>query len=214
MMRREVPGVLAARYRSPQCRGGRAISAAGTGMCRVARQVGVAGASSVTSDAAACGADAVRQQAFRERCGARRVARPVAVAGASSVTRDAATCGADAVRRQAFRERCGARRVVLQEAVAGGASSVTRDAATCGVDAVRREVVVVASWVTSEAASCGVDAVRRGVQAAVAGASSCGAGAVRRRALGDSVAGVTLVTRWGTGLVWALGPVPGAELTR
>ena len=137
MMRREVPGVLSARYRSPQCRGGRAISAAGTGMCRVAR--------------------------------------PVAVAGASSVT---------------------------------------RDAATCGVDAVRREVVVVASWVTSEAASCGVDAVRRGVQEAVAGASSCGAGAVRRRALGDSVAGVTLVTRWGTGLVWALGPVPGAELTR
>ena len=175
MMRREVPGVLAARYRSPQCRGGRAISAAGTGMCRVARQVGVAGASSVRSDAAACGADAVRRQAFRERCGARRVARPVAVAGASSVT---------------------------------------RDAATCGVDAVRREVVVVASWVTSEAASCGVDAVRRGVQAAVAGASSCGAGAVRRRALGDSVAGVTLVTRWGTGLVWASGPVPGAELTR
>ena len=152
MMRREVPGVLSARYRSPQCRGGRAISAAGTGMCRVARQDGVAGASSVTSDAAACGADAVRRQAFRERCGARWVARPVAVAGASSVTRDAATCG--------------------------------------------------------------VDAVRRGVQEAVAGASSCGAGAVRRRALGDSVAGVTLVTRWGTGLVWALGPVPGAELTR
>ena len=192
MMRREVPGVLSARYRSPQCRGGRAISAAGTGMCRVARQDGVAGASSVTSDAAACGADAVRRQAFRERCGARRVVLQEAVAGgASSVTSDAAACGADAVRRQAFRERCGARRVVLQEAVAGGASSVTRDAATCGVDA-----------------------VRRGVQEAVAGASSCGAGAVRRRALGDSVAGVTLVTRWGMGLVWALGPVPGAELTR
>ena len=114
MMRREVPGGLSARYRSPQCRGGRAISAAGTGMCCVVRQE--------------------------------------AVAGASSVTRDAATCG--------------------------------------------------------------VDAVRRGVQEAVAGASSCGAGAVRRRALGDSVAGVTLVTRWGMGLVWALGPVPGAELTR
>ena len=191
MMRREVPGVLSARYRSPQCRGGRAISAAGTGMCRVARQDGVAGASSVTSDAAACGADAVRRQAFRERCGARRVVLQEAVAGgASSVTSDAAACGADAVRRQAFRERCGARWVARPVAVAG-ASSVTRDAATCGVDA-----------------------VRRGVQEAVAGASSCGAGAVRRRALGDSVAGVTLVTRWGTGLVWALGPVPGAELTR
>ncbi len=115
MMRREVPGVLSARYRSPQCRGGRAISAAGTGMCCVVRQEAVAGASSVTRDAAACGVEVFR-------------------------------------------------RVVRQEAVAG--------------------------------------------------ASSCGAGAVRRRALGDSVAGVTLVTRWGMGLVWALGPVPGAELTR
>ena len=180
MMRREVPGVLSARYRSPQCRGGRAISAAGTGMCCVVRQEAVAGASSVTRDAAACGVEVFR-----------RVVRQEAVAGASSVRSDAAACGADAVRQQAFRERCGARRVVLQEAVAG-ASSVTRDAAACGADAVRRVVR----------------------QEAVAGASSCGAGAVRRRALGDSVAGVTLVTRWGMGLVWALGPVPGAELTR
>ena len=142
MMRREVPGVLSARYRSPQCRGGRAISAAGTGMCCVVRREVVAGASSVTCDAAPGGVDAVR-----------RGVRQEAVARASSVTRDATACGADAVRR-----------VVRQEAVAG--------------------------------------------------ASSCGAGAVRLRALGNSVAGVTLVTRWGMGLVWALGPVPGAELTR